>query len=125
MVEDNAVNRRVIEAMLGKLKLVVDSVENGAEALEALAAPTDAQQPPYDLVFMDVQMPVMDGIEATKQFRVRETQTGAPHLPIVALAAGAYDEDRQHCLAAGMDDFLTKPINIRQLHQILAKWLGA
>lgn len=52
-------------------------------------------------------MPVMDGIEATKQFRVRETQTGAPHLPIVTLAAGAYDEDRQHCLAAGMDDFLS------------------
>ncbi len=119
VVEDNLVNRTVIEAMLTKLNVQVDSVENGKEAVAVIMC---GMRP--DLVLMDVQMPVMDGLEATQRIRQWEDEAQHPHQPIVALTAGAYEDDRQHCIACGMDDFLAKPINMDALASVLAKWIG-
>jgi CheY-like chemotaxis protein len=119
VVEDNPTNRMVIGALLKKQGLVFDSVENGRAAFERVS-----QGQPYALVLMDCQMPVMDGYEATEAIRAWEAQAGqARHLPIVALTASAFEEDRQHCLASGMDDFLAKPVNVQALNIVLAKWL--
>lgn len=119
VVEDNPTNRKVIEAMLRKLHIRSDSVDNGQAAVDTLA---QGMRP--DLVLMDVQMPAMDGIEATMLIRQREAETGLPRMPIVALTAGAFDEDRQHCLVAGMDDFMSKPVNLNDLEKMLGKWMG-
>jgi CheY-like chemotaxis protein len=72
---------------------------------------------------MDVQMPVMDGIEATEKIREHERASGLPPLPIIALTAGVYADDRQRCLACGMNDFLAKPLELEALRQMLGKWL--
>lgn len=117
VVEDNLVNRKVVVAMLMKLNFEVVSVENGQEAVDAIM---QGMRP--DLVLMDVQMPVMDGLEATKRIRQWEGETRQPHLTIIALTAGAFEDDRRHCIACGMDDFLAKPINMNGLASILAKW---
>jgi CheY-like chemotaxis protein len=119
VVEDNPVNQKVIEAMLMKLNVEVDSVENGEEALAAIMR---GMRP--DLVLMDVQMPVMDGLEATKRIRHWEDETQQTPQRIIALTAGAFEDDRQQCIACGMDDFLAKPINMKDLASILAKWTG-
>jgi signal transduction histidine kinase/ActR/RegA family two-component response regulator len=118
VVEDNAVNRKVITALLGKLGLTVEVAEDGRQALEVLAR---GLQP--DLVLMDIQMPVMDGLAATREIRRQELEGGRPPLPILALTAGAFEEDRQHCLEAGMNDFLTKPITYDVLHASVIRWL--
>jgi len=111
VAEDNEVNQQVVVAVLESMGCQVDAVENGQLALDQLE-----QSPPYDLVFMDCQMPTMDGFAATRAIRDREAAAaqaagGAPvqRLPIVALTAHALYSDRQDCLAAGMDDYLTKP----------------
>jgi CheY-like chemotaxis protein len=78
-----------------------------------------------DLILMDLQMPVMDGYDATEKIRQWETTNQRSHLPIIALTANAFEEDRQHCLAVGMDDFLTKPIALEALKLALARWLPA
>ena len=81
----------------------------------------------YDLVLMDIQMPVMDGLEATRRIRAWEQEEGGadgPHLPIVALTAGAYATEQARCSEAGMDDFLAKPIDREQLSAVLQRWLG-
>jgi CheY-like chemotaxis protein len=117
VVEDNLTNRLVVEAMLGKLGLAYETVENGLEAVQRVTTGI-----PPDLILMDCQMPVLDGYEATKQIRQWEQQQGKPRLPIIALTAGAYEEDRQDCLAAGMDDFLAKPIDLNQLTALLKRW---
>jgi len=119
VVEDNPVNCMVIEAMLTQLGLEVSLVGDGQQCLDVLL--TGTLQP--DLILMDVQMPVMGGIEATECIRAWEAAGGRQRLPIVALTAGAFEEDRQRCLGAGMDDFLTKPIAIQALPGILSKWL--
>jgi PAS domain S-box-containing protein len=119
VVEDNPTNRKVIEALLGKLGIKARSVENGQQAVDIVRG---GLRP--DLVLMDVQMPVMDGIKATEVIRQWEQEASRPHLKIIALTAGAFDEDRQHCIAAGMDDFLTKPVNLNDLASMLEKWLG-
>jgi CheY-like chemotaxis protein len=119
VVEDNPVNRKVVQAMLGKLGLQIDAVDNGRKALEAI---TGGLRP--DLVLMDVQMPVMDGLQATEAIRRWESEGGHGHLPIVALTAGAFEEDHQRCMAAGMDDFLAKPIKHEQLLAVLVKWMA-
>ena len=116
VVEDNRVNQKVITALLEKLGLRVSVLGNGKEAVDAIAG---GLRP--DIALMDVQMPVMGGIEATAQIRAWEQNGSRPRLPIIALTAGAFDEDRQNCLAAGMDDFLTKPVNINELSSALAK----
>jgi CheY-like chemotaxis protein/HPt (histidine-containing phosphotransfer) domain-containing protein len=91
---------------------------NGQEAVNAITGGAQV-----DLILMDVQMPVMDGYTATAWIRHREAELALPHLPIIALTADAFEEDRQRCLAAGMDDFLTKPVNVAKLSAALARWL--
>lgn len=119
IAEDNPTNRKIVEALLNKLGIRSMCVCNGQEAVEAV---TGDQRP--DLVLMDVQMPIMDGLTATEHIRRWEKETGGAHLPIIALTAGAFAEDRQHCLDAGMDDFLTKPIKFEQLSSAIIRHLG-
>jgi len=119
VVEDTLMNRKVIEVFLRKLGIQTEIVENGQEAVDAIS-----RGMPADLVLMDVQMPVMDGFQATQRIRQWENETARPRLPIIALTAGAFADDREKCIAAGMDDFLTKPVNLEALKSMLAKWLN-
>ncbi|HYC69668.1 MAG TPA: ATP-binding protein [Opitutaceae bacterium] len=114
VVEDDPVNRRVIEIMLKRLGLTVEMAENGLEAVER--APRDG----FGAVLMDLQMPGLDGLEATRRIRGR---LEGRRLPIIAVTANARAEDRADCFAAGMDDFLAKPIRQEALHACLARWL--
>jgi two-component system sensor histidine kinase/response regulator len=118
LVEDNPVNREVAVGMLESLGCVAHSAENGWLALEAIN--NDA----YDAVLMDCQMPVMDGLTATAELRRREQNAGGARLPIIALTANAMEGDRERCLAAGMDDFLSKPFSQQQLAALLKRWLA-
>jgi signal transduction histidine kinase len=118
LVEDNPTNRKVIEALLAKRGYQVASLQNGQLAVDAI---TRGETP--DLVLMDCQMPVMGGLEATERIRRWELDQNLPRLPIVALTAGAFEDDRDHCLAAGMDDFVTKPVDFVALPKVIAKWL--
>ena len=120
VVEDNQTNRKVIEAMLNNLGLRVALAEDGLQGVEAI---TGGQVP--DLILMDIQMPILDGYAATTRIRKWEQEQARSRIPIVALTADAYEEDRQRCLAAGMDDFIAKPIDIKRLPRVLAKWLPA
>ncbi|SDM88672.1 PAS domain S-box-containing protein [Geoalkalibacter ferrihydriticus] len=117
LVEDNATNQQVALGILKKLGLSADAVANGAEALNALETKA------YDLVLMDVQMPVMDGFEASRQIRNPQSAALNHRVPIIALTAHAMQSDRQRCLNAGMDDFLSKPVSPQLLAEILEKWL--
>ena len=118
VVEDNKTNQKVIRALLENLGLRVMVAENGQEALECIG-----QNAPFDLILMDIQMPVMDGITATQRIRQQETALGESRNTIVALTADAFAEDRQRCLQAGMDDFLTKPVDIAAITRLLHRWL--
>ena len=118
LVEDNPVNRMVILTLLQKLGMRVDSAENGEEACAALMAGLDP-----DIVLMDIQMPKLDGYAATERIREWEAATGRPRTVIVALTANAFAEDRERCLAAGMDDFMSKPVSKDTLQATLARWL--
>ena len=120
LVEDNVVNQKVIQLQLKRLGYTVQTVSNGREAVEALAGAPAA----YGAALMDVQMPVMDGLTATRLIRQAEARTAA-HIPIIAITAHARLSDRANCLAAGMDDYLSKPINILQLREMLARWVLA
>ncbi|MGE0471818.1 MAG: ATP-binding protein [Nitrospira sp.] len=127
LVEDNPVNREVACGMLETLNCHIDTAENGREAVAALET-TD-----YALVFMDCQMPEMDGLTATRLIREREAnveklmnnteQRPSRRVPIVALTAHAMQGDRELCLAAGMDEYLTKPFTLAQLEHVLTRWL--
>ncbi len=120
LVEDNVVNREVARAALESFGLRVSVAENGLKALEAVSGEA------FDLVLMDCQMPEMDGFDATRRIRAAEASgaQGTRRLPIVAVTAGAVEGDRERCLVAGMDDYLTKPYRQTMLHALLAKWLG-
>jgi len=120
LVEDEPVNRMVASQMLRRLGHEVDIAEHGAAAVERIE---EAGFTHYDLVFMDCQTPVLDGFEATKQLRSHQHALKAPHLNIVALTASALAGDRERCLAAGMDDYLAKPIRIEDVQGMLEKWL--
>jgi two-component system sensor histidine kinase/response regulator len=117
LVEDNAVNQRVAMVMVSRRGYEVDVVSNGFEAIEA-AARLD-----YDAVLMDCQMPEMDGFEATRAIRRREG--GDRHVPIIAMTASATEADRQRCVAAGMDDYISKPVRIERVEAALAQWTTA
>ncbi len=120
LVEDNPVNQDVALTMLEFMGCQVETVYDGRQALRALARTT------YDLVLMDCQMPEMDGFEATKVIRAQEAaapSTTRSRLPIIALTANAMLEDRERCLAAGMDDYLSKPFSQEALRQVLSRWL--
>jgi signal transduction histidine kinase/chemotaxis response regulator CheB len=124
LAEDNAVNQKISLALLRKLGCSADAVSNGIEVIEAL------QRIPYSLIFMDCQMPEMDGLEATRLIRKREresSQAGPWRTPvcIVALTAGAMQADRENCIAAGMDDFVSKPVRINELQAVLERWFAA
>ncbi len=118
VVEDNPVNRMFIKALLGKLGLHVVMAHDGQQAVDRV---THGGAP--DLALMDLNMPVMDGYTATQRIRQWEREGGRARLPIIALTADAFEEDRQHCLAVGMDDFLTKPVAVHALKSTLLKWL--
>ncbi len=117
LVEDNPVNTLVAKKYLVKLGLTVDAVENGFAAIEALS------QVKYDLVFMDVQMEGMDGYETTRKIRNSTDKRHNPSVPIIAMTAHAMQSDREKCLAAGMDDYVSKPVEFTILSQTIAKWL--
>jgi len=115
LAEDNAINRRVAVRMLEKMGYRVDVAEDGQQAVEACA------RTPYDIVLMDCQMPVLDGFQATARLRELERE-GGPRPTIVAMTAHAMPGDRERCLAAGMDDYVTKPIKIDELARVLGRW---
>jgi CheY-like chemotaxis protein/HPt (histidine-containing phosphotransfer) domain-containing protein len=117
LAEDNIPNQQVAVGLLRKLGLRVDAVANGQEAIQALTSL------PYDLVLMDVQMPELDGLEATRRIRSPESAVRKPRIPIIAMTARAMPDDRQTCLAAGMDDYLTKPVSGQALAAMLDHWL--
>jgi CheY-like chemotaxis protein len=102
---------------LVKLGLTVDAVENGIEALEALT------QQRYDLVLMDVQMEKMDGYEATRQIRQSKDKRINSAIPVIAMTAHAMQSDREKCLEAGMSDYVSKPVEMKILARVIAKWL--
>lgn len=114
VAEDNKVNQLVAQRTLESLGCIVDIVGDGLEAVDALATSS------YDLVFMDCQMPRMDGFEATAAIRQAPVQSD---IPIVAMTANAMPQDRERCLAAGMDDYITKPLSPTALPDMLARWL--
>jgi CheY-like chemotaxis protein len=116
VAEDNPVNAMVIGAMLNQLGLTYTLATDGQQAVDA-----NVQRP--DLILMDLHMPVMDGYSATQTIRQWETENSQDRLPIIALTADAFEEDHQHCLAVGMDDFLTKPIAMDTLKKALSQWL--
>lgn len=118
VAEDNLVNRIVIGALLKKLGLTVDFAEDGQAAVDAVTQGT-----PYQMVLMDIQMPSMDGLEATRRIRQWESEKGLSRLTVLALSAGVFEDDRQRSLEAGMDDFLSKPINLASLSKTLKQWL--
>ena len=122
LVEDNLINQKVAQLQLGKLGYALRIVGNGQEAVDAVQAAWRGDVPALAAVLMDCQMPVLDGFEATKVIRLHELAR-VGRIPIIAMTANAMEGDRQRCLAAGMDDYLSKPINPVQLRELLAKWV--
>ena len=117
LAEDNEINQIVALKQLASLGLKADVADNGNEVLEAL------ERRSYSLILMDCQMPELDGIEAARQ--IREKGYSKTDLPIIALTAHVFEEDRKRCIEAGMNDFLSKPLSIRQLNTVLARWLNS
>ena len=118
LAEDNPVNQKVAQTMLRKMGLRADVVANGQEAINAL------QIIPYDLVLMDCQMPEMDGFEATRSIRQEGSKALNPPIPIIALTASTMRGDRDKCIQAGMSDFIAKPVQQKELAEMLARWLA-
>jgi CheY-like chemotaxis protein len=126
LAEDNAVNALLATRLLEREGCHVVRVHTGDEAIAAVARTIAGQDPPYDLVLMDIYMPRLDGIEATRAIRrlfAASSKDMRPALPIIAVTANAFPEDRQRYLAAGMDDYLAKPFDSCALTSVLARWL--
>jgi PAS domain S-box-containing protein len=115
VVDDNAVNRELITALLAPFGLDIETAVDGVEAIEAVA------REPFDLILMDVQMPTMDGLTATRRIRA-SAAPGAPRIPIIAMTANVLTEQVERCLAAGMDDHLGKPISPQKLLEAIGRW---
>src|SRR4029453_16525999 len=115
VAEDNEVNQLVARGMANRLGYAVDIVDDGAQAVAATLTGN------YAAILMDCHMPVMDGFEATKTIRSRDSKT--VRIPIIAMTAGALNEDRERCFAAGMDDYISKPVDLDKLRDILARWV--
>ena len=122
LVEDNAINREVAGALLNRIGVVTDMAEDGREAVSMVAANV------YELILMDVQMPEMDGLEATRLIRsmdgsMTDSEVKYCDIPILAMTANVYEEDRQVCLQSGMNDFIAKPVDPNNLFAMIGKWM--
>lgn len=115
VVEDNPVNRRVAQRMLERLGCDVGLADNGRAAVQL------AQSTPYDVIFMDCLMPDMDGYEATRE--LRRLHDGKARVPIIALTGHSAEQERDRCLQAGMDDFISKPVSMESFSTVLKAWL--
>ena len=115
LVEDNEINQEIAREILSSVGIVVDIVGDGTEAVDTIK---NAEAGTYDLILMDIQMPVMDGYEATRQIRAME-DSGRSSVPIVAMTANAFDEDRQKAMEVGMNGHVAKPIDVLQLMDTL------
>ncbi len=115
LVEDNLTNQQVAKVILAKLNCTVEIANNGLEAIEAL------KRSEFDIVFMDIQMPEMDGLTAARMIRDPQTAVLDPEVPIVALTANAFKSDRDNCLEAGMNDYIAKPVEPRSIKNVLSK----
>ncbi len=120
VVEDNIVNQKLMQCILQAAGYAVDIAANGREALDRVARSGGK----YDAILMDVQMPVMDGIEATRRIRAWEEETGARRVPIIAVTAHVMRWNREQCIEAGMNDFLAKPITKKSALFMLEKWIS-
>ncbi len=118
LAEDNVINQQVALGILAKLGFKADMAADGQEAIKAL------EKIPYDVVLMDVQMPLLDGLSATRAIRSGKTQIKNPKIPIIAMTAHALKGDREICIEAGMDDYITKPIIPQALVEVLEKWVN-
>ncbi len=118
LAEDTKANQLAIKALLTKLGFVIEIAENGRVAVEKTTLGS------YDLIFMDGQMPEMDGYEATRRIRKHEDVSNAPHRTIIAMTADVMPGNREACLKAGMDDYVAKPISESILRAILDRWLA-
>jgi CheY-like chemotaxis protein len=118
LAEDNVVNQKVAVRMLEKTGCFIDVADNGAEALEMW------RHFNYDVIFMDCQMPELDGLEAARHIRCEELRRHLARTPIIAMTANAMHQDRSDCLAAGMDDYLSKPVNQGDLAEVLSRWVA-
>jgi CheY-like chemotaxis protein/HPt (histidine-containing phosphotransfer) domain-containing protein len=116
LAEDNIVNREIALKILGKFGYRIDAVENGMEALKAL------EKIPYDLVLMDIQMPVMDGYTATREIRNPQSAIRNHKIPVIAMTAHTMQSDRDACIEAGMDDYVSKPISPKKLSEAIERW---
>jgi CheY-like chemotaxis protein len=116
VVEDNSINQQIMDRLLQRLGMTVQMADNGREGVDAVLADPGR----YDVVIMDVQMPDMDGLEATRLIR---RHAGTEQLPIIAMTAHAMEEERTACLAAGMNDHLTKPVDPKALTRTLEHWI--
>lgn len=122
-VDDHLPNLMVLEALLNDLGVEVTNANSGLEAIELINTRHDAQQKPFDLVFMDIQMPKMSGLEATQAIRILEKEWDSKRkLPVIALTAHVLSDEKAHLFACGMNDYVSKPIQIEQLIRILQQW---
>ena len=118
-MEDNELNMEIITTLLEDYKIIVEKAYNGEEALHMVK---DHEPKYYDLIFMDIMMPVMDGLEATKEIR-RLPRRDCQEIPIVAMSANAFDEDVKKSLASGMNGHLSKPLDLQKLENVLAEFI--
>jgi len=112
LVEDNKLNQRLMESSLKRFGFTIEVANNGQEAVDMYQAHPEM----YDLIIMDIMMPIMDGLEATRQIRIFE-RNKTKRIPIIALTANTFNADRERCLSYGMDEYIAKPLNMDKLTQ--------